>query len=90
MMAGAIPLASIVITLLILVEAKRRTNSTAMDFIKMGSIWWLIKLSTFRMPPSKHLPSRKIRSFNAFIGCVIFDNGGKITNFIGKRKGEGG
>jgi len=42
------------------------------------------------MPPSKHLPSRKIRSFNAFIGCVIFDNGGKITNFIGKRKGEGG
>ena len=29
------------------------------------------------MPPSKHLPSRKIRSFNAFIGCVIFDNGGK-------------
>ena len=37
--AGAIPLASIVITLLIFVLAKRRTNSTAIDFIKIGSIW---------------------------------------------------
>ena len=36
--AGAMPLASTVKILLILVLAKRRTNSTAIDFIKMGSI----------------------------------------------------
>lgn len=39
MMAGAMPLASTVIILLILVEAKRLTNSTPMDFISIGSIW---------------------------------------------------
>lgn len=50
-MAGAIPLASTVIILLIGVEAKRLTNSTPMDFIRIGSIWWLMKLSTFSMPP---------------------------------------
>ena len=36
--AGAIPLASIVSILLIFVLAKRRTNSTAIDFIRIGSI----------------------------------------------------
>lgn len=38
MMAGAIPLASTVMTLLIWVDAKRRTNSTPILFIRMGSI----------------------------------------------------
>ena len=38
MMAGAIPLASMVITLLNRSEAKRRTNSTAIAFISVGSI----------------------------------------------------
>ena len=61
MMAGAIPLASMVITLLTGVEANRRTNSTAIAFIRPGSIWWLMKLSTLRMPPSKQRPSCKIR-----------------------------
>ena len=41
-MAGAMPLASTVIILLIGVEAKRLTNSTPMDFIRIGSIWWLM------------------------------------------------
>ena len=36
--AGAMPLASTVNILLIFVLAKRRTNSTAIDFIRMGSI----------------------------------------------------
>ena len=35
--AGAMPLASTVIILLIGVEAKRLTNSTPIDFIKIGS-----------------------------------------------------
>lgn len=50
-MVGAIPLASMVMILLTFVPAKRRTNSTPIDFISTGSIWWLMKLSTLRIPP---------------------------------------
>ena len=67
MMAGAMPLASMVMILSAPANAKRRANSSATRFIRTGSIWWFIKLSTFNIPPSRHLPSLSIRSFSASI-----------------------
>jgi hypothetical protein len=69
-MAGAIPLASMVMTLLISCEENRLTSSSAIICIRAGSIWWFIKLSTFRIPPGKHFPSFKILSSRHFISIL--------------------
>ena len=77
--AGAIPLASIVTILSIFSQAKRLTNSSAIAFIIIGSIWWLIKPSTLRIPPSRHLPSRIILSLRSFI--ILLKNRPKVVKF---------
>lgn len=75
-MAGAIPLASMVMILLTFVPAKRRTNSTPIDFISTGSIWWLMKLSTLRIPP--HNIFRPVGFF--FNNCMIYNDKFNVPN----------
>lgn len=65
-------------------DAKLRTNSSAICRIRYGSIWWLIKLSTLRIPPGKLLPSFRMRSFNALI--VSFYSILKVTQKMANRK----
>ena len=64
------PLASMVIILLMLRPSKILLNSSAICIISVGSIWWLMKLSTFSIPPGKHLPSCIIRSFSMSISFL--------------------
>ena len=62
-----IPDASIVRILVIGQSEKRRLNSLPISLMRVISIWWFKKLSTFKIFPGFTTPSLRIRSFKSFI-----------------------
>jgi len=64
--AGAIPDASIVITLVMPASAKTSAKRLPIASINSGSTWCVIKLSTFKTPSPNTRPSFLIRSTNSF------------------------
>lgn len=71
MMAGAIPLASTVIILLMSVLAKRRTNSTAIDFIKDGVHLMVDKVIDFQNASFKAFAVAQDTFFKGFHDLLI-------------------